>query len=136
MMTLAELKELVDGLCKRHKGLANAQVMITLAEPSIGGRAAAQIKGIYAGFDWEHNQIRVEPEESLVRQGHTYEDPMPIRKIVFAGSNRPVYVCPKCESTVAKIDHFCRECGQRLAPPEERSKLSDYQKQIVQQKGK
>lgn len=62
-MTLKELKNEVDILMER--GCEDYEVLINLAEPSWGPSAMSPIKTIYAGFDWEEQQIRIAPMYKL-----------------------------------------------------------------------
>lgn len=63
-MKLFELCDLCSTMLAEGNG--NAEVVITISEPSIGSRAKVGIDSIYPGFDWEHGQIRIESEKPIV----------------------------------------------------------------------
>ena len=63
-MKLFELCDLCNTMVAEGNG--NAEVVITISEPSIGGRAKVDIASIYPGFDWERGQVRIEPEKPIV----------------------------------------------------------------------
>lgn len=68
-MNLSELKIKVDDAIKNlHKDQRpeDITVLITLDEDSIGQRACSGIRNINLGFDWERDQLRLEPEKPLV----------------------------------------------------------------------
>lgn len=67
-MNLQELKDIIDKTIKLNPrtDLENVQVVITTAsDGTLGGRAKANVKYAGLGFDWERNQFRIEPEETL-----------------------------------------------------------------------
>ena len=65
-MNLKEFKERLDFLCKtRPNDLEQINVCITVSGHSIGGRPYSDVERVYLGFDWEHNQLRIEPEKEL-----------------------------------------------------------------------
>ena len=64
-MNLKELKARIDFLVKAYPDAENLKVAITTKGNSVGGREYTNIKGINRGFDWEHNQIRIDPEDNL-----------------------------------------------------------------------
>lgn len=67
-MNLKELKARIDKLCEYYgKDLERCTVYITTSEPSIGGRAKCGVKSVALGFDWENNQLRIDPEEKLIK---------------------------------------------------------------------
>ena len=109
-MNLGELLTQMKRQAVSNPSLLESSVVITLAEDSIGPRAGCGIKHAMAGFDWESGQIRLEPEEPLVRFGK-----QPARKMraVLKGSKHE-YFCPVCKCKVALRDTFCRDCGQKL----------------------
>ena len=67
-MNLKELKDRVDFLIKAYHGAEDYEVVITLNNSSVGGRAKTGIRGVYSGIDWEMHQIRIEPEDKIVRE--------------------------------------------------------------------
>ena len=64
-MNLKELKARIDFLIKAYPDAENLKVVITTKGNSMGGREYTNIKSINRGFDWEHNQIRIDPEDNL-----------------------------------------------------------------------
>lgn len=67
-MNLQELIDIIDKTIKHNPriDLENVQVVITTApDGTVGGRARAKVKYAGLGFDWERNQFRLEPEETL-----------------------------------------------------------------------
>lgn len=66
-MNLEELKIRIDFLYKQSRNPKEDIVYITTSEHSIGGRAKCGIKNISLGFDWENHQVRIEPENKLIR---------------------------------------------------------------------
>ena len=64
-MNLKELKARIDFLVKTYPDAENLKVVITTKGNSMCGREYTNIKGIDRGFDWEHNQIRINPEDNL-----------------------------------------------------------------------
>lgn len=113
-MNLKELKETVDFVFNRSKNPEGSSVVITLSEPSIGSRAYSSVQGIYIGFDWETNQIRIEPSVDLVKKGNSLTDIRPIKFRKSFDKKNIVSACPNCDSRIAKTDCYCRYCGQRL----------------------
>ena len=87
--------------------------MLTLDEPSIGGRAFTSIIMAHMGFDWETNQFRIEPKEPIARNKFSRDTPRDIRKW------RDGYFCPKCDGSLMKKEvkesRYCRRCGQRFS---------------------
>ena len=67
-MNLEELKERVDFLMQTVRDPREINVYITLDESSVSDRAKEEVQNIYIGFDWEHNQCRIEPEHNLIRK--------------------------------------------------------------------
>ncbi|HAU86001.1 MAG TPA: hypothetical protein DCW90_11035 [Lachnospiraceae bacterium] len=67
-MTLAELKKIVDSYCEnKYTNPEEVNLIITLDEMSIGPRAGTGVENAFMGFDWEHNQFRIQPKDKLVR---------------------------------------------------------------------
>lgn len=68
-MKIKELKHKIDFLYEQYKDyperIDNLEVVITTKGHSIGSRPYAKVKQVYRGFDWEHSQFRIEPEEDL-----------------------------------------------------------------------
>lgn len=63
-MKLKELKRIID----RYIDIGHGDdiVLITLNDSSVGARASAGISGVFAGFDWESGQIRIEPDKKII----------------------------------------------------------------------
>lgn len=64
-MNLKELKTRIDFLIKAYPNAENCKVVITTKGNSVGGREYSNVKSVYQGFDWERNQIRIDPEDNL-----------------------------------------------------------------------
>jgi hypothetical protein len=116
-MNLKELKENIDFRIANLNTYEKAEeipVLITLAESSIGARASCKIQSVSMGFDWEHGQIRIEPEQKLVRKGNSLNDAKPV--VIYAPINggRKSYDCQTCGRSVSKDDRYCRHFGQKL----------------------
>jgi hypothetical protein len=113
-MNLKELKMIVDSTIEnlRFEKPENVQVLITLSEMSMGPRASIAVRTAYLGFDWEHNQFRIEPVKALVTKGNNLTDTK--SAIFWQSKGRKYYFCPSCHQNVAKNDYYCRHCGQKL----------------------
>lgn len=109
-LTIKDLKDIID---RTNENDLNARVVITLDEPSIGGRAFTSIILAHMGFDWENNQFRIEPKEPIARNKFSRDTPRDIRKW------RDGYFCPKCGGSFMKKEvkesRYCRRCGQRFS---------------------
>lgn len=109
-LTVKDLKDIID---RTNENDLNARVVITLDEPSIGGRAFTSIIMAHMGFDWEAHQFRIEPKESLARNKFSRDTLRDIRKW------RDGYFCPKCDGSLMKKEvkesRYCRRCGQRFS---------------------
>ena len=66
-MNLKEFKKRLDFLYKSVQDPEYIEVCITVKEVAIGGRARCGVKYISLGFDWEHNQLRIEPSQDLFK---------------------------------------------------------------------
>jgi len=114
-LNLLELKTNVDYIINNLRDYQDPKdiiVAITLSESSIGSRAFARIYSVGMGFDWESGQFRIEPQDSLVREGNTFKDVKKVECKPFEGRN--YYFCPRCEGKISNDDKFCRYCGQKL----------------------
>lgn len=113
IMTLAELKKTVDAYCEgEYVNPDEVNVIITLEEMSIGPRAGTGIENIFLGFDWEHNQLRIQPKEKLVR----YNKQRDIPKDILYYKLRDLHYCPTCQHPLKKTEvrnnKYCPFCGQ------------------------
>ena len=93
-----------------HENMENVSVLITTSESSIGGRACAGVKNIFMGFDWEHNQLRIEPEDKLLKQ--PIRDTGQIIKRELSGIS--YWGCSHCGRKVSKEDYYCKQCGRKF----------------------
>lgn len=66
-MNFKELKNRIDTLYKSAHNPELITVYITTSEQSIGGRAKADVDYITLGFDWENNQLRINPKQKLIK---------------------------------------------------------------------
>lgn len=89
------------------RGFGDSDVLITLAERSIGARASIGIYWAGMGFDHEAGQFRLEPDEHLYKSLRM-DEPAGVSKL------ENFYICNKCLRKVTKSDRYCRHCGQRL----------------------
>jgi hypothetical protein len=114
IMNLEELKSNIDFTIERlrHVDAKDVPVLITLSENSVGARSSTKVKYVEMGFDFEHNQLRIEPEVNLVKMGNSLKDIKPVICEEFEG--RKYYFCPRCGQKIAKDDYYCRYCGQKL----------------------
>ena len=107
------VKDLKDIINRTNENDLDARVVITLDEPSIGGRAFTSIIMAHMGFDWENSQFRIEPKDPLARNKFSRDTPRDIRKW------REGYFCPKCDGALMKKEvkegHYCSCCGQRFS---------------------
>ena len=109
-LTVRDLKNSLDYV---NEDDLNARIVITLDEPSIGGRAFTPIIMAHMGFDWEAHQFRIESKESLARNKFSRDTPRDIKKW------RDGYFCPRCDGSLMKKEvkesRYCRRCGQRFS---------------------
>ena len=114
-MTLRELKRTVDFYVSDLYDEDDPYVAITLTELSAGARASTGVQSAILGFDWEHNQFRIEPEAKLCRFGRRKDDP--VAKLGKKFNGRAYYTCPRCggATRVKKDDRYCSFCGQHLS---------------------
>lgn len=110
-MNLNDLKKQVDSYVAFGHG--DDVVLITLSQPSVGGRACTGIRGIYSGIDWENGQIRIDPEKDVCLRGRAKDDVMDISIFAYS-SPRPFYCCPICREHVKKDSNYCQCCGQHI----------------------
>lgn len=113
-MKLKELYEISKSLMEQGK--AEDEVLITLSESSVGARASAPINSVYAGFDWEHGQVRVEPKDSLISKLKDRDKQLDARIIEYnnLGRKHIIRKCPICENHLKKDDKYCSRCGQAI----------------------
>lgn len=113
-LNLEKLKSIIDFEVENlhDKQPKDIPVLITLSESSIGARASIGVKYVGMGFDWEHGQLRIEPNIPLTRKGESLLDIKKVIRHEFGGQS--FNACPRCIHRVAKDDCYCRNCGQRL----------------------
>ncbi len=128
-MRLSELKRLVDLYASdtENKGI-DLDVVITLEEPSVGGRAKSDISDIFQGIDWEHGQLRIEPTEKLCRKGRSKDNELEMRGIryIYDRKTTTKYHCPSCSETLPKAARYCIKCGQKVRIPDKIMYEHDY----------
>lgn len=114
-MKLSELKSLIDAHIKEDC-TGNEPVLITLSNPSVGGRAFTEIKYAGLGIDWEHGQFRIQPKDKLRKEGRTLDDPqkMVVHRYIYNKRNLYSYNCPNCGEKISKTANYCSRCGQRV----------------------
>lgn len=125
-MKLRDLKASIDS----YIGLGHEEdpVLITLSQPSIGSRASCGIRGIYPGFDWEHGQMRIEPDKPIVTAGRSKDDMKPMAIYAYSAP-RPFYNCPTCGKKVKKDDNYCSRCGQHIFYNKNAKPADSYRKE-------
>lgn len=114
-MNLQELKEIIDFEIENlrdYENPQNIQVLITINDRSIGGRASSAIRSVNMGFDWESGQLRISPVKQLISESSSRSIPVPTTKAESGGMT--FTACAKCLMKVSKDDGYCRHCGQRL----------------------
>lgn len=113
MMNLNTMKEHIDFLVDR--GFGENNVLITLSDNSIGGRASVGIDHISNGFDWESGQIRIEPSKKIISYENNRDNVILPRKRIYEQNGRKYAIlsCKKCENKLRKDDIFCSRCGQK-----------------------
>jgi len=115
-MNLEDFKKNIDFIYENTPDYSRSEneVVITLHEPSMPARACTGIRSVCQGFDWEHGQIRIEPEKHIVSQKRNYTDIMNIVHRDTCDGKSRIYVCQRCDQKINKSDKFCRYCGQKL----------------------
>ncbi|MFS0643835.1 hypothetical protein [Siminovitchia sp. 179-K 8D1 HS] len=113
-MNLMELKTIIDTTIEHlcYEKPENVPVLITLSESSVGARASSAVRYAGLGFDWEHNQFRIEPSKTLVTKGNSLTDVKEVTCRQYEGRN--YYFCSRCQQKISKNDSFCRYCSQKL----------------------
>lgn len=106
-MTCKDLKYKLDTLCKL--GHANDEVVIVLADKSIGAHASAGIESVFSGFDWDNGRILVRPTRRLVSEERSRD--VQKKKILWHN----ILHCPNCERRITKSAKYCTNCGQSLS---------------------
>lgn len=115
-MNLAELKKSIDDYYKSvtENGTSpeDISVLINLSEPSIGPSASTEIESILLGFDWEANQLRIQPTKKIASLGKRLDDVSPC--VQKPHRDTSLYWCPRCTNQVKEADNFCKSCGQKM----------------------
>ena len=106
-MTCQDLKEKLDTLCKL--GHAEDEVVIVLADKSIGAHASSGIESAFAGFDWDRGRILVRPTKSVVSEEKSRD--VPQVKVLW----HDILHCPHCERRITNSAKYCIHCGQKLS---------------------
>ena len=106
-MTCQDLKDKLDTLCKH--GHAEDEVVIVLADKSLGAHASSGIESVFAGFDWDRGKILVRPTKSVVSEERSRD--VPQVKVLW----HDVLHCPHCERRITKSAKYCIHCGQKLS---------------------
>ena len=113
-MKLKELYEISKSLVEQGK--AEDDVLITLSESSVGARASTPINCMYAGFDWENGQIRIEPKNKLINKLKDRDKQLDTKIMEYdnLGRKHIIRKCPICENHLKKDDKYCSRCGQAI----------------------
>lgn len=112
-MNLSELRD----KCNLYINLGHEtdDVVVTLSNPNVGGRAYTSAKTIAPGDSMapgERNLIYITPLLKVAADGSSRDDPMKAYKVHT--SIRSVIKCPKCGSHLRNKDKYCAECGQAI----------------------
>jgi hypothetical protein len=102
--------DVIKSVFPSYKNMEEISVLITTSESSIGGRAYTEVKNIFMGFDWENNQLRIEPVDKLLKQ--PIRDISKISRLETGGML--YWGCSHCGRKVSKEDYYCRQCGRKL----------------------
>lgn len=113
-MQLIELKRRVELALNRDH--AHAEVVVTLDEPSVGGRMGVPISNAGMGIDWEACEFRLEPAAPIVRKGRAMGDPLRLHccKYEYDTRTQTIYHCPICGEQLKKNMKYCFSCGQKV----------------------
>lgn len=95
-----------------NKEIGSYPVLVTLSDPGVGARASVGVRYVGPGFDWEHRQFRIEPEDKIFRNIQRLDQPIGIVREEFGGLS--FNACSRCHRRVSQSDKYCRHCGQRL----------------------
>ena len=113
-MQLIELKRRVELALNRDH--AHAEVVVTLDEPSVGGRMGIPISSAGMGIDWEACEFRLETATPIVRKGRAMDDPLRMycHKYEYDTRTQTIYHCPICGEQLKKNMKYCFSCGQKV----------------------
>ncbi len=111
-MNVQELYQTIRTYLDDDNEIGSYTVVITLSDRSVGARAGVGIRNAAPGFDWEHRQFRIEPEQKIFQNIHRME--LPIGTVREEWGGQTFNACSRCHGKVALSDKFCRHCGQRL----------------------
>lgn len=113
-MKVSELSKILH-FYSEH-GHENDIVLITLSQNSVGARASVGVQDVYAGFDWEHGQIRIETTEPIIKKYNNRDIGKPVRCKEYDDGIRKRIIrrCPVCENHLHKNDKYCSKCGQAI----------------------
>ena len=111
-MNLAELARIINLHMQFETNPEEITVVITTHEPhaTCGARPCTGVASVGMGFDFEHNQFRINPEEDLMCIKH--DGPQKVWEW------KDMFFCPKCERKLSKRKNsdikFCSNCGQAV----------------------
>lgn len=115
-MKAKELRDKLDWYSKT--GHADDEVVVHCKEPSLGPVAAARVKQVGAGMDWDSGRIILEPEWPLLHFSLNRDTARPVLRVTytysFSAKIKSVLQCPVCEAKLRKGDRYCPQCGQRV----------------------
>lgn len=114
-MTLRELKNRIDYIAEHKDGkFIDYDVVVTLADKDIAGRAFSHITNLFVGSGTEYGQVRVELRDEVCIKGKAKKDR---QKLVVKSKGRfskPLYRCPRCGAKAEPHFSYCCHCGQRV----------------------
>ena len=114
-MTLREIKRRIDFIASQKDGkFLDYDVVVTLADKDIAGRAFSPVTNILLGSGTEYKQIRIDLKDEVCVKGRSKKDG---QKLVPKGKGRfgkQKYRCPRCGAGVDVGVAYCSHCGQRV----------------------
>lgn len=118
-MNLLKLKQIVDLSFNTTHEPESVSVVITTCGESVGAREFSDVSFVGLGFDYEHGQLRIEPNDKLYKENKTSKDAQQILLIEYLYDKRKSqsYHCPICKAKVPSDSKYCSYCGKSLLPP-------------------
>lgn len=117
-MTIGELQDTLNSAVilkqtnQMYTGnIRDKEVLITIEGDSIGSRPYCKIQSAGFGFDWEHNQFRIEPSEKLFTKDNLSNVQLPKHIKI---KNKDFFTCRICNKKVETEDNYCKFCGTKL----------------------
>lgn len=113
-MTFGELQHAVDIFISRGVD-ACSPVLVTTADPVMGGRGSVEVQFITSGMDWERGQIRIEPAEKLLTMSQVEQKNFTVpQRAGKIGTKTYVCYCEKCTTRFQRAYTYCPCCGRKI----------------------